>query len=55
MDEEEWCCGMIPGWSGQPDIEAEMAGHNVEVLAPWARREWLLPVRRGIEICKGIS
>ena len=32
MGEEEWCCGMIPGWSGQPEIEAEMARHNVEVL-----------------------
>jgi heterodisulfide reductase subunit D len=32
MGEEEWCCGMIPGWSGQPEIEAEMAKHNVEML-----------------------
>jgi len=32
MGEEERCCGMIPGWSGHPEIEAEMAKHNVEIL-----------------------
>lgn len=33
LGEDEWCCGMSAGWSGQPDIEAEMARHNVELVS----------------------
>lgn len=32
LGDDEWCCGMIPGWSGQPEIEAAMAKHNVGAL-----------------------
>jgi len=32
LADEEWCCGMLAGWSGQPDILADMAKHNVGAL-----------------------
>ena len=29
---EEWCCGLIPFWSGETDIALRMAEHNIKVM-----------------------
>lgn len=47
MGEEEWCCGMIPGWSGQPEIEAEMAKHNVQILQKMGAKRVVIACAEG--------
>ncbi len=47
MGEEEWCCGMMSGWSGQPEIEREMARHNVDVLREMGARTVVIACAEG--------
>ena len=32
LAEEEWCCGLHPGFSGDPELEREMAVHNIKAI-----------------------
>ena len=32
LAEEEWCCGLHPGFSGDPELERTMAKHNVKAI-----------------------